>query len=58
MLFTDTVFAENLDAAIVNVKQGARGFKQNMDAASKSFLLKGLIKKNKKEDEDKKEGKK
>jgi len=50
MLFTDTVFARNLGGAVVNIKQGAKGFKQNMDAAGKSFLLKGLIKKNKKEE--------
>ncbi len=45
MLFMDTVFAQNLGVAVVNVKQGSQGFKQNMDAASKSFLLKGLLKK-------------
>lgn len=44
-LFMDTVFAENLDKTIVNVKQGTKGFKQNMDAAQNSFLLKGFFKK-------------
>ena len=44
-LFMDTIFAENLDRTIVNVKQGTKGFKQNMDAAKNSFLLRGLFKK-------------
>ncbi len=45
MLFTDTVFAGNLEVTVVNVKQGAQGFNRNMNAASKSFLLLGLLKK-------------
>jgi phospholipid/cholesterol/gamma-HCH transport system substrate-binding protein len=53
MLFMDTVFAKNLGVAMVNVKQGSQGFKQNMDAAGKSFLLKGLIKKDEKKKENK-----
>jgi phospholipid/cholesterol/gamma-HCH transport system substrate-binding protein len=44
-LFMDTVFAENLDKTIVNVKQGTKGFKQNMDAAQQSILLRGYFKK-------------
>jgi len=55
MLFTDSVFAHNLGSAIVNVKQGAQGFKQNMDAAGNSFLLRGYLKKKEKEKEKKKE---
>jgi phospholipid/cholesterol/gamma-HCH transport system substrate-binding protein len=43
-LFMDTVFAENLDKTIVNVKDGTRGFKQNMDAAQKSIILRGFFK--------------
>jgi phospholipid/cholesterol/gamma-HCH transport system substrate-binding protein len=56
-LFMDTVFAENLDQTIVNVKQGSKGFKQNMDAAKSSILLRGYFKKkesDKKETKDKK----
>lgn len=48
-LFMDTVFADNLDRTIVNVKQGTKGFKQNMDAAKNSFLLGGFFKKDPKE---------
>lgn len=48
-LFMDTVFADNLDQTIVNVKDGAGGFKDNMDAAKNSFLLKGYFKKQEKE---------
>ena len=44
-LLMDSVFAENLDKTIVNVKQGTKGFKQNMDAAQHSFLLRGFFKK-------------
>ncbi len=48
-LFFDSAFAQNLDATLVNIKQGAGGFKQNMDAASHNFLLRGFLKrKNKK----------
>jgi phospholipid/cholesterol/gamma-HCH transport system substrate-binding protein len=46
-LFMDSVLAENLDEAIVNIKQGAGGFRQNMDAAGKNILLKGFLKKKK-----------
>jgi phospholipid/cholesterol/gamma-HCH transport system substrate-binding protein len=56
MLFTDTVFARNLGVTVVNVKQGAQGFNRNMNAASKSFLLRGLLKK--KDKQDKKDEKK
>lgn len=54
-LFMDTTFAENLDQTIVNIKQGAKGFEKNMDAASENFLLRGIIKRKKKEQEKKNE---
>ncbi|HXA01605.1 MAG TPA: MlaD family protein [Cytophagaceae bacterium] len=44
-LFMDSTFSRNVDEAMVNIKQGAGGFKQNMDAASHNFLLKGYLKK-------------
>lgn len=50
-LFMDTVFAQTVDDALTNIKQGAGGFKQNMKAASHNFLLKGYFK-NKKNDKD------
>jgi phospholipid/cholesterol/gamma-HCH transport system substrate-binding protein len=49
-LFMDTIFADNLDKTIVNVKQGTKGFKQNMEAAKGSFLLRGFFKKKTKKD--------
>ncbi len=58
MLFTDTVFARNLDNTIVNVKQGAQGFNTDMQAARHSFLLKGFFKKKDKKDKEKDSGKK
>lgn len=54
-LFMDNQFAGNLDKTLVNLKEGTGGFKQNMDAASQSFLLKGYIKK--KERKERKEEK-
>jgi len=44
-LLMDSVLAQNVNQAIVNVKQGAGGFKENMNAASHSFFLKKFFKK-------------
>lgn len=44
-LLMDSTFAENVDDALVNIKQGAGGFKRNMDAASHNVLLRGYLKK-------------
>lgn len=44
-LFMDTVFAKNIDQAIINIKQGAGGFKQNMDPAGHSILLRHFTRK-------------
>jgi phospholipid/cholesterol/gamma-HCH transport system substrate-binding protein len=46
-LFMDSTFAHNVDEALVNIKQGAGGFKQNMNAASHNVLLRGFFKKKK-----------
>ncbi|MDO8999635.1 MAG: MlaD family protein [Bacteroidota bacterium] len=43
-LFMDSTMGENVDQALINIKQGAGGFKQNMTAASHNFLLKGYFK--------------
>jgi phospholipid/cholesterol/gamma-HCH transport system substrate-binding protein len=56
-LIMDSVLAQNVQKALINIKQGAGGFKQNMDAAGHSVLLRGFIKKKDKEDQDKKSGK-
>jgi phospholipid/cholesterol/gamma-HCH transport system substrate-binding protein len=48
MLLMDSLFADNLRMAIYNIKAGAGGFKQNMDAAGHNFLLRGYIKKQEK----------
>ncbi|MCC6372380.1 MAG: MCE family protein [Bacteroidia bacterium] len=47
-LFMDTVFAENINQTLINIKQGAGGFDNNMKAASKSVFLRGFFKKKKK----------
>ncbi len=58
-LLMDSTMAKNVGQAMVNIKQGAGGFKQNMDAAGHSFLLKGYLKKKDKDKEkDKKKDKK
>lgn len=44
-LLMDSILAQNVDHALVNIKQGAGGFKENMDAAGHTFLLKGYLKK-------------
>ena len=44
-LLVDSTFAENLSAAMINIRLGAGGFKQNMDAASHNVLLRGYLKK-------------
>jgi len=54
-LLMDSTMAQNVGQAMVNIKQGAGGFKQNMDAASHNILLRGYLKKKqKKAEEDKK----
>lgn len=61
MLLMDTTFAQELKVTLDNIKAGAGGFKQNMDAAGQSWLLRGKIKKKedeKKEDEKKRDEKK
>ncbi len=50
-LFMDSTFAENIDKTLVSIKQGAGGFKKNMDAASHNVLLRGFL--NKKPDKKK-----
>lgn len=57
-LFSDTVFADNLDKTLVNFKYGMKGFSDNMEAAKHSVLLKGAFKRMKKEErQEKKEEK-
>jgi len=58
MLLMDSVLADNLDAAIVNIRQGSGGFRQNMDAAGHNFLLRGYLKKKAKKDKEDKVKKK
>lgn len=52
-LFMDSTLAKIFDDAMINIKQGAGGFKRNMDAAGHNVLLRGYMK-NKKNDKDKK----
>jgi phospholipid/cholesterol/gamma-HCH transport system substrate-binding protein len=44
-LFMDTAFAETIDKTVVELKEGASGFTDNMQAARQSFIFKGLFKK-------------
>jgi phospholipid/cholesterol/gamma-HCH transport system substrate-binding protein len=52
-LLMDTSMAQNVNEALINIKQGAGGFKQNMTAASHNFLLRGFFKKRKEEKKEK-----
>lgn len=54
MLFMDTVFASNLYESVVNIKRGAKQIEEKVDAAGKSFLLRGILgDKNKKKEKEK-----
>lgn len=46
-LFMDTTIAKNMDSTFNSLKQGSLGLKNNMDAVSHNFLLRGFF--NKKE---------
>ncbi len=52
-LLMDTAMANEVDEALVNIKQGAGGFKQNMKAVSNNVLLRGFFKKEKKKEKEK-----
>ncbi len=56
-LLMDSVMAENIGQAIINIREGTGGFKQNMDAAGHNVLLRGYLKKKKKAEEKKEEDK-
>jgi phospholipid/cholesterol/gamma-HCH transport system substrate-binding protein len=56
-LFMDTVFAQNIDQSVINIKQGTGGFKKNMDAASHNILLRGYLKRKERQKEKKQEEK-
>ncbi|MGQ0828574.1 MAG: MlaD family protein [Bacteroidota bacterium] len=56
-LFMDTTFAYNVDQTLVNLKEGAGGFQQNMEAAKDNILFRGFFKRKKKEKEKEKEEK-
>src|ERR1051326_217988 len=42
-LFMDSTLADNVDQSIQNIKEGAGGFKKNMDAARQSFILRHFL---------------
>jgi phospholipid/cholesterol/gamma-HCH transport system substrate-binding protein len=52
-LLMDSTMAGTVNDAMVNIKQGAGGFKQNMTAASHNFLLRGFFKKKENAAQDK-----
>lgn len=54
-LFMDTTLANNLDQTVVNIKQGAGGFNQNMKAVQHNFLLRGYFNKKAKKEKEKEE---
>jgi phospholipid/cholesterol/gamma-HCH transport system substrate-binding protein len=54
-LLGDSSLGNNLNATMVNLKNGSAGLNENMEAAKHNFLLKGYFKKKKKEEEKKKQ---
>lgn len=54
-LISDSSFADDLSATMYNLKEGSEKLDENMEAAQKSFLLRGFFKKKKKEQEKLKE---
>jgi phospholipid/cholesterol/gamma-HCH transport system substrate-binding protein len=56
-LLMDSTMAENIGQAIINIREGTGGFKQNMDAAGHNVLLRGYLKKQKKADDKKAQAK-
>jgi phospholipid/cholesterol/gamma-HCH transport system substrate-binding protein len=47
-IMMDSSFARNIDKSMINIKNGTGGFKDNMEAASHNILLRGFLKKKKK----------
>lgn len=54
-LFMDSTFADDIDQTVTNVKEGAKGFEENMEAAKSNFLLRGFFRKKEKEKEKEKQ---
>jgi phospholipid/cholesterol/gamma-HCH transport system substrate-binding protein len=54
-LFMDTAFANELDQTMINTKNAAGGFSDNMEAMKSNFLLRGYYKKKEREAEKAKE---
>lgn len=53
-LIRDTVMAENLNQAIINLKRSSKGLDENMTAAKHNFLFRGYFERKAKEAADKK----
>jgi phospholipid/cholesterol/gamma-HCH transport system substrate-binding protein len=47
-LFMDTAFADDIDRTVTNIKKGAGGFQENMEAAKSNILLRGFFRKKEK----------
>jgi phospholipid/cholesterol/gamma-HCH transport system substrate-binding protein len=56
-LIRDTVFAENLNQTLINLKKSSKGLDENMTAAKHNFLFRGYFEKKAKEAAEKKEDK-
>lgn len=50
-LFMDSVFAEDIDRTIGNVRKGTKGFQENMEAAKSNVLLRGYFRRKEKQKE-------
>jgi phospholipid/cholesterol/gamma-HCH transport system substrate-binding protein len=54
-LLMDSVMAKDIGQAIINIREGTGGFKENMDAAGHNVFLRGYLKKKKKAEDKKAE---
>lgn len=54
-LLMDSSFAEDIDQTVGNIKKGAGGFQENMEAAKNNILFRGYFRKKEKEEQEKKE---
>lgn len=50
-LFMDSTLAVDIDKTVGNIKQGAGGFKENMEAAKSNILLRGFFRKKERDQE-------
>jgi phospholipid/cholesterol/gamma-HCH transport system substrate-binding protein len=51
-LFMDSTLARNIDKTVVNIRKGAGGFQENMEAAKNNILFRGYFRKKEKKEKE------